>query len=113
MAHPHYLRFARSLALVSGLGCAAAGCGLATTPSGDAGGSATDTGGGATDTGTVVADAGTDAGNDTGADAGFDCTTCTCGLTADDAGVPFCSGDAIILCNCAAVGPLSPPDLPA
>ncbi len=108
MTQPHYLRFARSVALVSGLGCAAAGCGTATSPPGDAGSTLADTGGGGTDTGTPAPDTGTPV-----ADAGFDCTTCTCGLTADDAGLPFCSGDAILACNCAAIGPLFPPDLPA
>jgi hypothetical protein len=92
MTEPHYLRFARTLALASGIAGAASGCGMSTTPGND--------------TGTGVADAG-------GVDAFFDCASCTCGLTATDAGVPFCSGDAVITCGCAAVGPLAPPDLAA
>lgn len=101
MTEPHYLRFARSLALVSSLGCASFGCGTAMAPPTDAGSSGTDVGSTGTDTGTPMADAGPD------------CTSCTCGLTADDAGLPFCAGDLIIACNCAAVGPLAPPDLAA
>jgi hypothetical protein len=89
MTAPRYLRFARSLALVSGLGCASFGCGMAVSAS--------------EDTGAVAGDA--------GSDAAFDCTACECGLTATDAGVPLCSGDAILACHCAAVGPLAPPDL--
>lgn len=97
MTEPHYVRFARALALVTAFG--APGCGTATTlPEGDSG---------APNDAATIADSGADAG------ASFDCTTCTCGLTADDAGVPFCTGDAVITCGCAAVGPLAPPDLPA
>lgn len=110
MTEPHYVRFARALALASTLG-GVAGCGASTTlPESDAaaGNDAASVSDAATlDDAAIVADAGSDV------DAFFDCTTCTCGLTADDAGVPFCSGQATLTCGCAAVGPLAPPDLPA
>jgi hypothetical protein len=98
MTEPHYVRVARALALLGALGTAP-GCGLASTPpQGDAA---------AANDADTMADASSDV------DAAIDCTTCTCGLTADDAGVPFCSGQATLSCGCAAVGPLAPPDLPA
>ncbi|MFO0684414.1 MAG: hypothetical protein U0234_20340 [Sandaracinus sp.] len=110
MTEPHYLRFARALALVGSIGGASAGCGMATTPSGtDGGGGTTDTGSPQPDTGTTVDDAAiADAGIETDAYLNCDMTMCSCGLTATDAGLPECD----IRC-CAAVGPLAPPNLPA
>lgn len=108
MTEPHYVRFARALALASTLG-GVAGCGTSTTlPENDA---ATGADAATVDDAATLADAGSDAGSDV--DAFFDCATCTCGLTADDAGLPFCPSEQIVTCNCAAVGPLSPPNLPA
>jgi hypothetical protein len=126
MTDPHYLRFVRTLALLSSIG--GAGCGTSTTP-GDAAttpdaASSPDTGTDAAvatvDTGTdapiATVDTGTDApiatsdgGNDV--DAFFDCATCSCGFTAEDAGLPSCDPDHAICC--VAVGPLAPPDLAA
>lgn len=117
MNEPHYLRFARALALVGSIGGATAGCGMATTPSAtDGGGNGNDGGATQPDTGTTVADTGTPLDDAAIADAGpasdaylfCDLTMCSCGFTADDAGLPPCD----IGC-CAAVGPLAPPNLPA
>ncbi len=101
MTEPHYVRFARAMALVGTL--AAPGCGTATTPEGDTGATTNDSG---TDAAAPIADAGD-------VDAFFDCTSCTCGLLAEDAGLPYCPSERIVQCGCAAVGPLAPPDLPA
>jgi hypothetical protein len=83
---PHYVRFARAVAL-AGL---AGGCGTAmpVEPQ-DA---------------SVLSDV------------YVDCTDCTCIDTVDDtgrhdSGLPMCPGIRIILCGCASVGPLPPPDL--
>ncbi len=110
MTEPHYLRFARALALVGSMGGTAAGCGMATTPAGtDAGGGTADTGSTQPDTGTVLDDAAiADAGSEVDAYLNCDMTMCTCGLTADDAGLPLCNQNC-----CVAVGPLAPPNLPA
>jgi hypothetical protein len=128
MAQPHFVRFAQALALVTGLAGVTTGCSGTTTAGTDSGNGAIDSGNG-TDA-AMIADAagGTDAGGETDAgtavdaasaddsgnvaDAGaFDCSTCDCGFLAGDSGVPLCTGDAIITCGCAAVGPLAPPDL--
>ncbi len=110
MNDPHYVRFARALALLGTLG-GPIGCGTATGPANDTGATPPDAAAAdaarAIDSATPLADAGGDI------DAFFDCTTCTCGLTAGDAGLPFCPGDRVVTCGCAAVGPLFPPDLPA
>lgn len=96
MAHdpPRYLRFARALALVSGIAAPlSSGCALqhGVTP----------------DTGRV-ADAGTDA------PSVDPCSTCDCVFGSD--GVPdppnSCAAMGLYSC-CYAVGPLSPPELPA
>ncbi len=84
MPAPHYLRFARALAMAGGL----AGCSLASTPS----------------------DAGSDAAR---VDAFFDCTQCSCDESVIDSGLPLCPGLQVIHCGCAAVGPLAPPELAA
>jgi hypothetical protein len=84
MAVPHYLRFARVLALAGGVASSASGCGTATT--------------------SEPPDA-------YRTDAFFDCTTCTCGEGSTDAGLPICPGQQVLHCGCAAVGPLAPPDL--
>lgn len=100
MTEPHYVRFARAVALVGTL--AAPGCGTATAPE--------------SDTGSPGNDSGTDAASIADAsdvDAFFDCTSCTCGLLAEDAGLPYCPSERIVQCGCAAVGPLAPPDLSA
>lgn len=129
MNQPHFVRFAQALALVTGLAGASAGCGGGTTSGTDSGSGGNDSGGGGNDA-AMVADGGeatdaattgdtgtaTDAGEATDSGqmadaASFDCSTCDCGLTATDAGLPLCMGDAIITCGCAAVGPLAPPDL--
>jgi hypothetical protein len=103
---PHYLRFARSLALVGALGLNA--CGDDTTRKGDTTNDTTvsDTSDASPDTAlpdvTDVAEP--DAIADT-ADAAVDCNACDCQAT-----------DASTSCQevcCFAVGPLYPPDLPA
>jgi len=104
---PHYLRFARSLALVGALGLNA--CGDDTTKNGDT--SADTTVSDTTDTTTPdtalpdVSDVSEpDALADT-ADTAVDCDACDCLAT-----------DASTSCQeacCFAVGPLYPPDLPA
>lgn len=86
---PHYLRFARSLALVGAIGVAACG---------------DDDKQGATDT---VADTSPDTVEDTvadTADTAVDCDACECGAGASQACIDSC---------CIAVGPLYPPDMPA
>jgi hypothetical protein len=99
---PHYLRFARAVALVGSIG--GVGCGMATTPDADTGPGSPDA--------AATGDAGTDAAVATvdanQPDAYRDCSTCSCGLIADDAGLPSCDP----VC-CVAVGPLAPPDLAA
>lgn len=101
MTEPHYVRFARAMALVGTL--SAPGCGMATSPQGDSGPPGSDAG---TDAAVPIADA-------SDVDAFFDCTSCTCGLLAADVGLPDCPSERIVQCGCAAVGPLAPPDLPA
>ncbi len=98
---PHYLRFARSLALVGALGLTA--CGDDTTKKGDTTADTTvsDTSAPPPDVADVAEP---DAIADT-ADTAVDCEACDCLAT-----------DASTSCQevcCFAVGPLYPPDLPA
>ncbi len=126
---PHYLRFARSLALVHGAlvgGSLVVGCGTTNTPadaftppspdafvsSDDAFVSPSDDAFVATDSPIVMAD-------DTGTvpnDAYDMCAACICigpggGGGGDDAGPPDCNTVPGSEICCAAIGPLSPPDL--
>lgn len=87
MTDPHYLRFVRTLALVSSIG--GVGCGMSTTD---------------TDAAVATADA-------NAPDAFFDCASCDCGFSTTDAGLPACGAEHVGCC--AAVGPLAPPDLAA
>lgn len=110
MDTPHYLRFARSLALLGGIGAAAAGCASTNTPGEDAASTTVDAAS-APDAFASIDDAGPVP------DDAFDiCATCLCtGFTPDDAGidagVPSCETLAGAAVCCAAIGPLSPPDL--
>jgi hypothetical protein len=91
---PHYLRFARALAFVSGL--AAPGCYETHARS-------------------ASTDAASDPGRDGGRDVGGDpCDLCYCPDFDDPDGRPACSWEdpETSIC-CPVVGPLSPPDLPA
>lgn len=122
---PHYLRFARALAFVSGL--AGAGCGAAVAPLGDAEpDSATDVvtvaDADRVDAGPVDASPVDDAGEADGdladavsPDSGRQnaCTDCSCNFGGDtaDSGLPACPTGPPHYC-CAAVGPVAPPDLP-
>lgn len=146
---PHYVRFARSLALLGGLGAAGTGCGSTNTPddafsasspdatSLDAFASTTDDAFVSTTDDAFVSTtddayvsttdayvASTDdayvAPNDAGPvepDAFDLCATCTCtgGLArfdaGADAGLPACETTPGAGICCAAIGPLSPPDL--
>jgi hypothetical protein len=119
------LRFARAIALITGLTGLPACSGAVSTPDSGNGGTdsgiVADSGHGGTDSGTPGEDAGQpgeDAGQpgeDAGpvADAGtFDCSQCDCGFSGLDAGTtPSCSSVGHEIDCCAAVGPLSPPDL--
>jgi hypothetical protein len=111
---PHYVRFARSLALL-GLGATALGCGGADAPPDAA--AALDAPSSTTDAPSLMADASTTTEDASVPLDAFDvCGTCSCVFpTAEDAGT-----DAGVLdCNtveggaacCAAVGPLFPPEL--
>jgi hypothetical protein len=137
MREPHFVRFARALALVTGLAgvSVTVACGdddgdTPPPPPADMGGAdasapdAGDTDAGDTDAGDTdagEADAGgTDAEMaDAGEviDSGPKCDECSCDFSGGggggipDAGLPICEGAAAIEC-CPAVGPLSPPDLP-
>ncbi len=116
---PHFVRFAQALALVTGL----AGCSATTTGTGDAGGTGgdaasgddaamvADAGGGGDDAGGLGDDAGAADDADVADAGGFDCTTCDCGFTGLDAGLPVCPVEAQVVCGCVAIGPLAPPDL--
>jgi hypothetical protein len=104
MNDPHYLRFVRTLALVSSIG--GAGCGMATTPddvgsTGQDAATAADTG---ADAVVVLVDADTP-------DTAFSCASCQCSFGGVDAGLPACEPDHTVCC--VAVGPLAPPDLAA
>lgn len=118
---PRYLRFARALALCSSL-AALPGC--PSSSGSDAGGtdtpSTSDTPALADAPSTEDAPSSEDAPSTEDApaladapveDAG-DCSTCDCGFSGIDAGLPLCDSVGLILC-CAAVGPLAPPELPA
>jgi hypothetical protein len=99
MQTPHFLRFARSLAL-GGSVAIASGCGASTAP---------------TDTGAPQDVVQSDAREDSQVDP---CSTCACAgivppdVVAPDSGLPMCSGDMLTRC-CAAIGPLPPPELTA
>lgn len=123
---PHYVRFARSLALLGGLGALTTGCPETTTPedasSGGADGFATmhDARVGVVDDAYIdpTTDAHVDPTNDAYAvadDAFNICDTCSCfgpgGDGAVDAGVTDCTTLVGAEVCCAAVGPLAPPDL--
>ena len=110
---PHFLRFARALALGTGVGAAAAGCYMAheVEPRADAG---------RPRDAPVLADASTP--GDTGVDApialdtGLDarvhtCETCSCSWSGIDGG-ETCETVGLWDC-CISVGPLAPPDLAA
>lgn len=110
---PHFLRFARALALVSGMAAPmASGCAMQhetdDTGSSPDTGSLSDTGsvsdtGGASDT--SVADAGSDAPEP--------CSVCECVFGGDGPPPPnSCEALGTPEC-CFAVGPLAPPELPA
>jgi hypothetical protein len=93
---PHYLRFARALALVSGI--AAPGCAThhEITPTTDA-----------APTDSAVADAGTDA------PPTDPCSRCDCVFGGDTPPPPTsCEAMGTAYC-CYAIGPLLPPELPA
>lgn len=120
MAAPHYLRFARALALVS-----TAACSETHAPGDDAGPSPVDayvaldapatvhdSGPTFVDVGLPLEDAGGDAGTEV-ADGGLQCGDCACReFPVDGASLPNCYDVGLDVC-CLAVGPLSPPDLPA
>lgn len=131
MPAPRYLRFAQSLALCSSLAMLP-GC-PSSTEGVDGGGSDTPSGLDAPMSDTLIAE--TDAPvmmtTDTGVpsdtppddedapladagvtDAGLECADCDCFGIAADAGRPDCYSVGLSDC-CIAVGPLSPPDLPA
>jgi hypothetical protein len=115
LSAPHYVRFARSLALLGGLGAAATGCDATThspTPDAAAGPDATI----ADDAAVATADAPGEDAPAVASDAFDVCTTCGCfGFAPDDAGVDAGVPDCLTLAGaeicCAAVGPLFPPDL--
>lgn len=123
---PHYVRFARSLALLGGLGALTTGCPETTTPddasSGGADAVASSHDAHVSPTDDAHVDPTTDAyvhpTNDAYAvadDAFNICDTCSCfgpgGDGAVDAGVTDCTTLAGAEVCCAAVGPLAPPDL--
>lgn len=122
MSSSRPINFVKALVLASGVSALGSGCGRAelAPPGTDAGGAVADSGvgdAGSRDAGSRDAgsrDAGSgDAGlGDAGApDAGpFTCAQCICFLV--DAGQPECTALGHAEC-CAAIGPLSPPDLPA
>jgi hypothetical protein len=103
---PHYVRFARALALAGGM-AGMAGCYATTEPG-------TGSDGGARPDAAPIADAGRDSGHDGGTIVN-PCTTCTCswrGGDVDAGSVVFCEETGHTEC-CLAVGPLFPPDLAA
>ena len=125
---PHYVRFARSLALLGGLGALGAGCGASTntpddafTPSTpDASTASNDAYVSPSDDAFVAAnDAPIVISDDTGAaptDAYDMCAACVClgaggGGGGEDAGRPDCYTVPGSEVCCVAVGPLTPPDL--
>jgi hypothetical protein len=84
VASPHYVRFARALVLAG----MTSSCGQASTIGPP----------------------------DAGTDASFNCASCSCVDLVDDTdlpdgGLPQCLGIRHVVCGCAAVGPLAPPDL--
>lgn len=117
MRQPHYLRFARSLALVGALGVAACGDDDKTGDTADTADSVSETV--QPDTTTpdtmadtapetvedTIADTTPETVEDTIADTAVDCDACDCG-SAD-------ASESCISACCIAVGPLYPPDLPA
>lgn len=128
MTTPHYLRFARSLALVGTVGSLGVGCGSATNtpddaftpPSPDAFTASNDAHVSVTDDAYSADDAFVAVGTDAAVpeDAYDMCAACTCfgagggGGSDDDAGArPDCNTVPGSEICCAAIGPLSPPDL--
>jgi len=132
MPAPRYLRFAQSLALCSSLAMLPA-CPSSMTGSdaGDDGDTSSGTDAPSLDAPIAELDTPTMMGADTGAtdapaddedapiadagmtDAGLDCADCDCfDIGGEDAGRPSCFEIGLESC-CIAVGPLSPPDLPA
>ena len=133
MDTPHYVRFARSLALLGPV-LVAAGCGETNTPTDAAAGAdafsatdafvAADTTSApvdafrAADAPVLMADAfSVDDAGPVPTDAFDMCSTCTClGFgppedTGTDAGLPDCNTNPGTSICCAAIGPLMPPDL--
>jgi hypothetical protein len=125
---PHYLRFVRSLALVGVGGSLVAACGgttntpddAFTSPSPDAFVSSDDAFVSPSDDAFVAADSPIVVADDTGAvpsDAYDMCAACICigpgggGGGLEDAGPPDCNTVPGSEICCAAIGPLSPPDL--
>lgn len=95
---PHYLRFARALALVSGIAAPMAGCAMQHGSDGDAGPVRSD----APAADTALADAPVDV-----------CSVCLCVFGGDLPAPPeSCEAMGHTEC-CVTVGPLAPPDLPA
>ena len=124
MSTPHYVRFARSLALLGGLG--AMGCpesntgnDAATPPSPDAFSIADAPVAPGEDAPVALADAFSAEDAPVPTDDAFDiCTSCVCtGFAPDDAGIDAGAPDCLSVPGaeicCAAVGPLLPPDLAA
>lgn len=108
---PHYARFARSLALLGGLG--AAGCSTSNTLDPDA---AAGTDAARVEDAFAAADSATPSDDAAVAVDADLCATCGCfGFTPEDAGVdagvPDCNTIPGAEICCAAIGPLFPPDL--
>ena len=138
MPTPRYLRFARALALCSGL-ASLPGC-PGTETATDAGGAldapsppdapvladapvendapvavdapTSDAPAPGEDAGAEDAPLVADAPVENDAGSGDPCTGCDCGFGVGDAGVPACTDLGLSFC-CPVVGPLAPPDLPA
>lgn len=112
---PHYVRFARAIALLGGLAGVSACAASTELDRSDAhvdADAARGDGGGDDDAGSALADAGAlDAGAPV--DSGHTCETCVCTFGTDAGPVVSCDSVGLEVPCCAAAGPLFPPDLPA